>query len=572
MELIDCINSFYSIAEFYSIGGGRNIVERPLEKQLPQKTVLVYNTNISFQEAINLYMPKIKSPLTIVHVSSECAPYAKSGGLGDVVQQLPNALAKKGANVCTIIPFYGFLKNRVEVESDTVLPRTTIVLRGKKYKTSLRKIKDKDKTNNPIFLVENEELFGSIGQLYTPEQDGLRFLFFDLAVVTFLESMVKSKIAPFKNGRIDILHCHDWHSGIIPELLKDHNKFPHLKSTAAVYTIHNLAFQGQTDWWKIHPNKKDTTFSNPLKKTVPTRYLNFTKRAIMNASLINTVSERYALEIMTKEFGQGLNKTLSNRKEWVYGIINGVDYSVWNPKFDRSVFVNFDDKTFNKKKINKEHLQKLLGLAIKPNTPVIGMSNRLAEQKGIGLIMAIMEELLKLDVQLAIVGSGDKQYLSYFKKIARKYPKQVAISTPYSEPMASKVYAGSDMYLMPSHFEPCGISQLISLRYGAVPIVHSTGGLHDTITDVGAKVTKGNGFVFKDFTGDDLLVAIVRACDAYQHKGLWKKLALRGMKQSFSWDLPAKKYLELYNIALQLKARNGNGNGLKNGHKKYVLG
>jgi starch synthase len=485
--------------------------------------------------------------LNIAHISSECAPYAKTGGLGDVVQQLPNALAKMGHNVCTIIPLYGFLKR--SLKKKVIFKNVPIQLRGKQYKASL--VQTLVKNGNPIFFIDNEELFGRSNQIYTSENDGMRFLFFDVAALTFLNMLAEKRITPFTDGVIDIVHCHDWHAGLIPEMLENSKDFPYLVNTATSYTIHNLAYQGQTSWKRTPAKQVDHCISNPFHNKVQPRFLSFMKRGIMYADTVNTVSERYAQEILTKKYGQGLDPLLRAHKANVYGIINGVDYTVWNPQFDKSVYTKFSTETFSKKVQNKLMLQKELGLEVCVDIPMIGMSNRLSEQKGFGLLEYKIQQLLTLQMQLVIVGSGDKLYLKQFKAFAKKYPRCIAISSPFTETMASKVYAASDMYLMPSRFEPCGISQLISLRYGGVPIVHSTGGLHDTITDYDFRNDTGNGFTFPDFDASELLMTISRAIEAYQNSKAWKKLAIRGMRQSFSWDLPAKKYVELYEIAIE---------------------
>lgn len=489
--------------------------------------------------------------LNIVHISAECAPYAKSGGLGDVVQQLPTALVKQGHQVSTIIPDYGFFE-KTGLNKELILDDVSVTVRGKIYKSTLSIIKDQ--TSNPIFLIGNQELFGDVAHLYTPDNDGLRFLFFDVAALTMLNILLEKKIAPFQNGIIDIIHCHDWHAGIIPQLIKTSDQFLKLKNVATVCTIHNLAYQGQINWWHIPPRRRDRGTSNPLRKTTNPQHLNFLRRAIIYADVVNTVSERYALEILTKEFGQGLNLLLRKHKNKVYGIVNGIDYNVWNPQFDPNVYVNFDVHSLEKKKENKKQLQQELGLNVDADTALIGIANRLTEQKGFDLIMELMPDLLEQNLQIVVVGDGEKGYLRFFRKMAKKYPTRVGISSPFCETIASKVYAGSDMYLMPSHFEPCGISQLISLRYGSVPIVHETGGLHDTITDFNYKENQGNGFSFPSYNAEDLAIAIGRALETYQNKPVWEALMARGMEESFSWDLPASKYVNLYSIATNHEA------------------
>lgn len=307
------------------------------------------------------------------------------------------------------------------------------------------------------------------------------------------------------------------------------------------------------NWWAEEHIRADDGKNDPTKKMSLVPHLNFTKRAILNADLISTVSERYAEEITTPEFGQGLDKYIRQRKKDLYGIINGIDYTVYNPAYDKKIEYPYDWNSLRRKKKNKLVLQKKVGLEENPETPLIGLVNRLTEQKGFNLIMENIDILMRLPLQMVIVGSGYREYVLFFKKMARKYPKKIGIYTPFTEEMASKVYAGSDMFLMPSRFEPCGLSQLISLRYGSIPIVHETGGLSDTITNFSPKTRKGNGFVFKQFHGADFLVALTRALENYKYSQTWEHLTWRAMQQTYSWELPAKKYVRLFNIAIKNK-------------------
>lgn len=486
--------------------------------------------------------------LNIVHVAAECAPYVKSGGLGDVVQALPAAQAKLGHTVSTFIPHYGLIKKQ-KLKTETMLENVPIKVHGKTFKASLKKIINGNGVN--IFLVGNEGLFGNKSGLYMYPNEGLRFLFFDQAVLKFLDLLCAQGYGPFARGQIDILHCHDWHTGLIPQLLRSKHSFPRLKDCATLFTIHNLVFQGPSDWWIITQQRQDPAKTDPHNPKFNLKYANFVKRAIIYADLINTVSERYAAEILTPEFGQGLDRLLRNHKEKVFGIINGIDYTVFNPLFDPNIYTRYDAKTIEKKAENKIKLQKELGLEAHPDIALIGMVNRLTEQKGFKLMMQAAPFLLKLKMQLVVVGTGDPEYLNFFKHLAKKYPKQIGIYSGFSVEMGAKVYAASDMYLMPSRFEPCGVSQLISLRYGSIPIVHKTGGLSDTITNFDYRANIGNGFVFNSYTSEDLLMAVTRALETYEHQDVWKDLVRRGMQESFSWDLPAKKYVQLYNIAIR---------------------
>lgn len=485
--------------------------------------------------------------LTIVHIASEMSPFAKIGGLGDVVSALPKALSQLGHNVAVILPLYGCIKKQNLTLREIL--KTKITIGNKTFSASLKKLETGNGVS--VFFVDNEKLFGKRERVYGYEDDGLRFLFFNVASLTLLNQMLSQAKPPFEQGKIDLLHCHDWHAGLVPQLLDLNHRFERLSSVATTFTIHNLAFQGPNDWWAVPEKKRDSGRNDPSAKGINPKYLNFTKRAIMHASVINTVSERYATEILTAEFGQGLDKLLRLKKDRVYGIINGVDYAVFNPQFDPYIYQKYDADTIEKKLENKLKLQKEAGLKVDRDLPLIGMVNRLTEQKGFELMMQIMPNLLKLPLQLIVVGSGDREYIKFFRKLADKHGEKISVWCPFSEEMASKVYAASDMYLMPSRFEPCGISQLISLRFGSVPIVHETGGLHDTVTDFDARLGTGSGFMFSSYTKEDLLIAIVRALENFHYKEVWQKLAQTGMKESFSWDLPAKKYLQLYGIAIR---------------------
>src|SRR3989338_3736469 len=458
----------------------------------------------------------MKKSFRIISVSSEIAPYSKSGGLADVCRALPNHLSQMGHFVTMVTPFYGFMKKNPDLE------------------------------NRETIFVCNEEFFGGHSKLYGYPNDNLRFLFFNKAALHFLSI---TDLSP------DIIHCHDWQAGALPNLINQiPDKYPNLKKTAAVFTVHNLAFQmGGTNWWDIPEEKRDDGKNDFPEQEKRLQRANFVKRAVRCADVINTVSERYAQEILTPEFGQGLDKLLLKRQEDVYGIINGIDYSVSNPLFDENIEVNYDWNSLYKKKKNKLALQKLTGLEQDENIPLIGMTHRLTEQKGFDLIREIMWILIKLPLQLVIVGSGEKEYLDFFRQTAKKHPRRIGVWSPFTQDMESKIYAGSDMFLMPSHYEPCGISQMKSLRYGSIPIVHKTGGLSDTIENFNPKTGRGNGFVFTTYTKEDLLIALTRAIETHQYPEIWTHLVWEAMQLSYSWKLPAKKYVDLYKIAMKKK-------------------
>ena len=483
--------------------------------------------------------------LKIVHLSSEISPYSKSGGLGDVIQALPKAQAKLGHQIIIITPRYGIIKNQEKegkIKTETVMENLMIEFKGYSFNCKFKKIISSNNENNPlIYLFAQEELFGKHSKLYGYENDNLRFLVFDLAILKFFE---------FLNLEPDIIHCHDWQTALIPNYLKlQYQKSPFFKKTASVLTIHNISFQLGHNWWEI--KEPDDGKGLPLLEKNKIEKINFLKRGVLNADVINTVSERYAQEILTKEYGQGLENFLNKRKDDVYGIINGIDYEVFNPSFDKNLYANYDWNSLNKKQKNKLALQKELGLKQDIQIPMIGLSHRLTEQKGFNLLAGIIHSLLRQELQIVIVGSGEKEYVKIFKDLAKKYPKKIAAISPFAEKMSSKVYAASDMYLLPSRFEPCGMSQLISLRYGSIPIVHETGGLSETITDFNPKTNKGNGFTFKVYDKYDLLITISRAIETFKHHLVWERLTWQAMGQSYSWELPAKKYLLLYRRALK---------------------
>jgi starch synthase len=311
------------------------------------------------------------------------------------------------------------------------------------------------------------------------------------------------------------------------------------------------------NWWEVKQKDQDDgkngfpDFEN--KKAVDN--INFAKRGIIYSDMVNTVSEQYAKEIMQKDFGQDLHSILLKRykEKKFYGIVNGIDYKEYNPKTDPGLKANYDYNSLDKKIINKKHLQEQFGLEVDENIPVIAMATRITEQKGFDLIIEIIDALLRLDMQLILVGNADSRYKKIFKKLSEKNPKKVAAHLEFETKKITRIYAGSDMFLMPSRFEPCGLGQMISLRYGSIPIVRETGGLSDTITDFNPETEKGNGFVFRTYDPNDLLVAIARALENYKHKDTWMKLVKNGMQESFSWEVPAKKYVILYRKSLRNK-------------------
>ncbi len=483
--------------------------------------------------------------LRIVSIASEVAPYSKTGGLGDVAKGLPKALASLGHTVSIVTPWYSFMKTQV-LKLQKLSVSTTITVGKQKFSVEVERLPIR--RNFYVYFLIIPKLFTNRGRIYGYEDDNLRFFVFNLAVL---------KIVDLLTLKPHIIHCHDWQTGLIPNFLALRRKtYPTLKSTRTLFTIHNLAFQAGTDWWKVDKKKRDDGKGVPRTTKAELRAINFTKRAVMYSDVINTVSIRYAQEILTPEYGQGLERTIQEREADMYGIINGIDYTVYNPAFDHKIKYKYDRGSLDRKVKNKLLLQKEVGFEPKKDIPMIGVVSRLTEQKGFALIMETIEVLMRQQVQIVVVGSGRRDYVQFFRQVARKHPKKVGIITPFTEEMASKVYAGSDLFLMPSRYEPCGISQLISMRYGSIPIVHETGGLSDTITNFNPRTNKGNGFVFRAYTSGDFLIALSRALQTFAYPKDWEHLMRQAMRASYSWELPAKKYIALYRIAQKKRIRN----------------
>lgn len=474
--------------------------------------------------------------LKIIFATTECAPFSKAGGLGDVGIALPKALLKLGHDVSVITPLYGFIdKENFSIEA---IERNVDCFFGQEnLPFTIRKTITGVNTKLPVYFIDHKDYFSNHKKIYGYDFDNERFLFFCKAI---LETCKKLQIKP------DIIHCNDWQIGIIPQYLKTEYKYePLFQKTATIFTIHNLAMQGTC------PNRtKDDAQLPPPQDIHQAIDLNPTKRGILYADLLNAVSETYREEILTPEQGEGLDKYLIKRKDELFGITNGVDYEIFNPALDKTIKANYDINSLDKKVKNKLALQKEFDLKISAETPTIGMIHRITEQKGFDLILEILDSLLKKNVQLIISGSGDEKYIKAFKKYRIKCPEKFGFYPKFSTEMQGKIFAGSDFFLMPSRFEPCGLPHLFSLRYGTIPIVRSIGGLADTIEDFDPKTFQGNGFVFHGFNKLELFGAIIRALETYKYEHIWQNLIRKAMAQSFTWEIPAQKYVKLYKKAL----------------------
>jgi len=486
----------------------------------------------------------MSKPLKIVFISSEVDPFSKTGGLADVARSLPKALKKLGHKIIVITPLYGQITDIKKYGLKLIEENVGV------YLNSVDKIQVNFWRGNlmkdlPVYFIENKKYFSARKNIYGSSHENARFLAFDVAAL---------KLISFLKFEADIVHCNDWHTGLIPYYLKTDFQYSKTLSKAkTIYTIHNLAFQLGHSWWEIPNKKKDYGRSRlPHLDDPKIETINFAKRAILSADIINTVSEQYREEIMTKKFGQDLHRILGNRQNKLYGIINGIDYKTYNPDNDKGLFKNYDYKKIHRKKLNKEYLQKKVGLPVDQDMPIIALTSRVTFQKGMDLVLEIIEPLVKFDAQIIIMGDGEKNYITELKKYNKKYPKKIIwLSFKENKNLETLIYAGADIFLLPSHHEPCGINQLIAMRYGCIPVVRKIGGLGDTVTNFNPRTNRGTGFNFISFDKYSLFAAIIRALENHQHKNTWRELIVRAMQESNSWEIPAKKYVALYRKALK---------------------
>ena len=488
--------------------------------------------------------------MKIVIVSPEVVPFAKTGGLADVTGALPKALSKLGHQVKVILPKYRMVDEKKFALENIDLALPEIPIGDKKEKIGLKAYWDKDFNVEFLFLVcdkyfDREELYKdpSTGMDYKDNDE--RFILFDRGVIEVLKSL---------DWQPEVIHCNDWQSALIPAYLKTFfADGPFFKNISTVFTIHNVAYQG------LFPKesfKKVGVGPELFYPTSPFEFwgkLNFMKAGIYYADVINTVSERYAVEIQSSsEFGYGLEGVLRDRSSDFYGVLNGIDYEDWSPEKDKFIPYNYGSGDLSGKERDKRYLLDLSGLLLSnADLPLIGIISRLADQKGFDLIEEVADEVLSLDLKIVLLGTGDEKYHLFFSDLEKKYSKKIKVNLTFDNRLAHLIEAGSDMFLMPSRYEPCGLNQLYSLRYGTVPIVRETGGLADTIQDYNSETSEGNGFVFKNYDTEELLEAIKGALEIYRDKRAWSKLMLKGMSQDYSWEAQARKYVELYEKALE---------------------
>ncbi len=483
-------------------------------------------------------------PIKIVSISAEVSPYSKTGGLADVCRSLPKAIKRLGHDIIVITPFYGKSIDPKQYNLKLIYKNVKVYLNSSDN-VIVNYWQGFLMDNLPIYFIENKKYFSAKKMLYNTDHENTRFLVFNIAAL---------KLITLLKYPADIVHCHDWHTGLIPFYLKtDFRYSKNLQKAKTIFTIHNLAFQFGKNWWEAPLEKKDYGRKKIPHITDPNiEYVNFAKRAILSADIINTVSEQYRDEILTKNFGQDLHRILRNRKDKLFGIVNGIDYLAYNPENDPGLHKKYNHQKTNLKKDNKKFLQQKLGLSTEANTPLIALTSRVTFQKGFELVLKASQPLAKLDIQMIIMGDGEKNYITKIKKIQKKYPKKIRW-LPFSgnENMETQIYAAADLFLLPSHHEPCGINQMIAMRYGCIPIVRRVGGLKDTVTNYSPATNKGNGFCFAEYNPFSLYGAVIRALENYRRKDAWQTLMIKVMLEANSWELPAKKYISLYHKAIK---------------------
>lgn len=479
--------------------------------------------------------------MNVLMIGSECTPFIKSGGLADVLGSLPQALKDQGADVRVVLPKYQEMKAEWK-DQLTQLDTLTIPLGWRQQYAGIEYL---EYEGIPIYFIDNEYYFKR-SNLYGYEDEAERFVFFNRAVMEMVRTL---------EWKPEVLHCHDWQTGLIPLFLHTHYKEdPVFEGMKTVFTIHNLKYQGIFPQSVLH----DLMDLDERLMTVDGieffGNISFMKGALNFSDTITTVSETYAEEIQTPYYGENLDEVLRKHSHRLTGIVNGINLQDYNPMKDESLAFPYRSSLI-KKAQNKMWLQEKLGLPVDQTIPVIGIVSRLVEQKGFDLIGRILDELLEqADVQIVLLGTGEHYYEQMFQWFEHKYPDKISANITFSESLSRQVYAGSDLFLMPSRFEPCGIGQLLALRYLTVPIVRETGGLVDTVHPFNEVTGEGNGFSFTNFNAHDMLFTIRRAIDIYHDQATWKGLIKNVMKSQYSWENSAKQYMDLYQSMLKIYA------------------
>ena len=480
--------------------------------------------------------------MKILFVASEAVPFIKTGGLADVVGSLPKELRNKGTDVRVVMPKYGAISQEIQKKM-SFKDSSTVSLGWRNQYCGLLTL---EYEGIPFYFIDNEYYFkrDKIYGYLDDFDEAERFIFFNKAVLELLPNM---------NFQPDILHLHDWQTGMIPLLLEAQFKprNDYYSSIKTLLTIHNLKYQGMFSKEVFDDllgldhqyfSKEGTEYYGKV---------NFLKAGIHYSDLLTTVSKTYAKEIQYPYFGEGLDPILRERGNKLFGIVNGIDTDSYDPSTDPSINSNYSISQLDKKQENKRELQQQLNLPINKDIPIIALVSRLVDQKGIDLIIHVLEEILQEQVQLIILGTGDVKYERILSEVATRLPERLSVQLRFDEKLSRQIYAGADLLLMPSNYEPCGISQLIAMRYLTIPIVRETGGLNDTVKSYNEYSGEGNGFSFTNYNAHDMLHTIRRAIDFYHKKDVWRALIQTNSQINVSWGKSAEEYMTLYQRLLQ---------------------
>ncbi|MBN9648528.1 Glycogen synthase [Terrisporobacter petrolearius] len=475
--------------------------------------------------------------MKILYVTAECWPFVKTGGLGDVSYALPKALKKEGADIRVIMPKYSTIPTYLKDKFKPIAEFSVKV----GWRNQYCGIETMELDGVTFYFIDNEFYFKRSDEpsIYGHGDDPERFAFFSNAV---LSSMEKLNFYP------DVMNLNDWHTGMIPLLLKeDYGHLKKYKNIKTVYTIHNLQYQGIFNKDMIRNvfdisydyfNNGDIEFYGKV---------NFMKAGIVFAHKVTTVSKTYVEEIQTPFYGEGLDGLLKSKSYKLEGILNGIDYDLNNPATDKAIFEKFDVSCIHKKLQNKIKLQEILGLEVNPNIPLVGIVSRLTSQKGLDLINYMMPEIMRENLQMVVLGTGEHQYQSMFNYYNSNFSNKLSARITFDSAFAQQIYAACDIFLMPSLYEPCGIGQMLAMRYGSIPIVRETGGLKDTVTPYNQYTGEGNGFSFTNYNAHEMFFTLQKAITLYQDKSIWNNLIINAMNTDNSWKKSAQDYMRIFN-------------------------
>lgn len=494
--------------------------------------------------------------LKVLFVASEMDPFVKVGGLADVIGSLPKKLREKNCEIKIIIPYYKEVGEHLEilgVEKEVISEDIHVRTNSVDYIFEAYRV---DYQGIDVYFLQNKELFDRDYVYSTPQGD-----YADNFVRYGAFSLAALRTSHFINFRPDIIHCHDWHTSFIPIYLKNTGnpieEISFFSNTKIVYTIHNIAYQGVFDAFVLNV----LGFPGYIFSQEGIEYygrINLMKGGIIYSDLVTTVSPTYCEEIKTPRQGKGLEgiiRYVSERYSKLKGVLNGIDYDKWNPQTDTALYKNYSCDSVQVKKENKIQLKKQFNMEESPDKPLLGLVCRLAEQKGLDLLVEALDVIIDMGFQVIIIGSGEERYINMLRAASQRYEGNLVALLKYNDTYARRIFAASDLFLMPSRFEPCGLTQIIAMRYGSIPVVRATGGLVDTIRDYSSDSKKGNGFVFQEFSISSLVDALKRALKVYGNKKEWNKLQKKAMNTRYSWDKSSEQYVEYYRHLVKNRGR-----------------